>query len=355
MNELTQILTAHTEKYPRMLPQDAVKLIYQNEFGGGHLITDTESSLTRLRAEYAGVEHDPDMPLLENIGGGMVRVMLAALDTEKYPLEALNGGFARSAELHTGSLGGFLQKLDVLKDLTHQGRLSFSPEGLDAYLAGYMAAGCPPVSHSQPYYGAYHPAYRVLHRSCLPAVPVIQHAICQCPTPKSRPLLVAIDGRCASGKTTLAAALQKNGGCEVVHMDDFFLRPEQRTKARYETPGENVDHERFLAEVLLPLYRGESAIYRPFDCLTQQLTDPVRLEPAPVVVAEGVYSCHPRLWPYYDLRIFLTIAPGKQMQRIINREGPIDAEVFRTKWIPLEEQYFSMYQPEHKCSFCLET
>ena len=41
-------------------------------------------------------------------------------------------------------------------------------------------------------------------------------------------LLIAVDGRCASGKTTLAASLERETGCNVVHMDDFFLRPEQR-------------------------------------------------------------------------------------------------------------------------------
>lgn len=45
-------------------------------------------------------------------------------------------------------------------------------------------------------------------------------------------LLIAIDGRCASGKTTLAAYLQKAFRCNVIHMDHFFLRPEQRTSER---------------------------------------------------------------------------------------------------------------------------
>ncbi len=35
--------------------------------------------------------------------------------------------------------------------------------------------------------------------------------------------LIAVDGRCAAGKTTLAAQLQKDLGCNVIHMDDFFL------------------------------------------------------------------------------------------------------------------------------------
>ena len=58
-------------------------------------------------------------------------------------------------------------------------------------------------------------------------------------------VLVAIDGRCTAGKTTLAASLQAQLECNVFHMDDFFLRPEQRTPERLRQPGGNVDFERF--------------------------------------------------------------------------------------------------------------
>lgn len=354
MRDLTAILTAHARKYPLMQPRDAVKLIYQNEFGGGHMIADANASLERLRNEISCVEPDPAMPLIEDIGNGMMRVMLAALHVDEYPLETLNDDFVRSASLHTANPDNFLQKLDILKELTRQGQFSFSSEELDAYLADYTAAGCPAVSHSQTYRDAYRPAYRVVSRTCLPPLPVILHAIRQHASPTSRPLLVAIDGRCASGKTTLAADLQKACECAVVHMDDFFLRPEQRTKNRYETPGENVDHERFLEEVLQPLHQGKAAVYRPFDCSAQQLTDPIRVDLAPIIVVEGSYSCHPELWPYYDLRIFLTVAPDEQMRRIVARNGAEYAQVFRTTWIPLEETYFSAYRLASKCDLCLE-
>ena len=49
---------------------------------------------------------------------------------------------------------------------------------------------------------------------------------------QDKPLLVAIDGRCASGKSTLAKDLQKQLDCNVIHMDDFYLQPHQRTTKR---------------------------------------------------------------------------------------------------------------------------
>ena len=84
-------------------------------------------------------------------------------------------------------------------------------------------------------------------------------------------VIAAIDGRCGAGKSTLAAQLQAQLSCRVFHMDDFFLRPEQRTAARLAQPGENVDHERFLSEVLQPALRGEAVTYHPFRCARQAL------------------------------------------------------------------------------------
>ena len=61
MEELKAILITHAKRYPLMQPTDAVKLIYQNEFGGGHLIRDEEICLNYLRQEYTSVEKNPNM------------------------------------------------------------------------------------------------------------------------------------------------------------------------------------------------------------------------------------------------------------------------------------------------------
>lgn len=167
-------------------------------------------------------------------------------------------------------------------------------------------------------------------------------------------LILALDGQCAAGKTTLAQALGRHYGWSVIHMDHFFLRPEQRSSERYATPGENVDHERFLTEVLVPLRAGDPVTYRPFDCQAMGFAPSVSVEPSPVTVVEGSYSCHPSLWEYYDLRVFLTAAPERQLARIAARNGPEGLAAFQARWIPLEEAYFAACHLAQRCDYCLE-
>lgn len=171
-----------------------------------------------------------------------------------------------------------------------------------------------------------------------------------CQIDKSRqaqlPYLVALDGRCASGKTTTATLIaekyQKEGfPCDVVHMDNFFLQPNQRTSARLAEPGGNVDYERVEAEVLQPAKRGMTVSYRRFDCSRMELTEMRTFQPQGILLVEGAYSCHPKLREYFDLRIFVSIDPEMQMQRILLRNGSERAEMFRNRWIPLEEKTIS--------------
>ncbi|MCD7768979.1 MAG: uridine kinase [Oscillospiraceae bacterium] len=155
------------------------------------------------------------------------------------------------------------------------------------------------------------------------------------------PAVIAIDGRCAAGKTTLARRLGVALSCGVVHMDDFFLRPEQRTAQRLAEPGGNVDYERFLNTVLEPLSRGESFSYQPYDCHSGMFQAPVFVKPSPMTIVEGSYSCHPALWEHYHCRVFLTIDRAEQHRRIGQRNGSEGLQMFLEKWIPLEERYFA--------------
>lgn len=152
-------------------------------------------------------------------------------------------------------------------------------------------------------------------------------------------VLVAIDGPCASGKTTLAGMLARQYDCNVFHMDEFFLRPEQRTPDRYAQIGGNVDYERFGQEVLVPLKRGGPFFYRPFDCETMRLLQPVAVKGKRLNIIEGSYSLHPYFAEPYDLKILLTVSAPVQRQRILERPAFLHKRFFN-EWIPMEQRYF---------------
>ena len=161
------ILLAHARRYPLMEPRDAVKLIYQSEFGGGHLIRDESACLDFLRREYESTRQRTDLPLTEEIGCDIVRVNLGALDVSGYSVDHLGHIFLLSAAVHRGNMDSFRRKLSALRQLTAEGSMPFSPNALDTYLESYTAAGFPPVSHSEAYRNTYHPAYRVIRKEFL--------------------------------------------------------------------------------------------------------------------------------------------------------------------------------------------
>lgn len=171
-----------------------------------------------------------------------------------------------------------------------------------------------------------------------------------------KPLIIAIDGRCASGKTTLAAAMKEKTGCNVIHADDFFLRREQRTQERLEEAGGNIDYERLRDEVLIPLSSEGKCAYRRFDCKSMSLShERIVIEPNPLTVVEGSYCCHPMLWKYYDFRIFMNAVQEKQLERIEKRNGAEAVSVFQNRWIPMEEKFFSAYKVSERCDMIVNT
>jgi len=165
-------------------------------------------------------------------------------------------------------------------------------------------------------------------------------------------VIVAVDGNCTSGKTTLAARLAQRYDCNVIHMDDFFLRPEQRTQERFGEVGGNVDYERFREEVLLPLQSGRGFSYRPFDCKTFTLSAPIAVAPKKLTVVEGSYSMHPYFEDPYDLKILLTVDSEVQRRRIGERPAFLQ-ERFFTQWIPMENAYLEHFQIADKADLIL--
>lgn len=165
--------------------------------------------------------------------------------------------------------------------------------------------------------------------------------------------VIAIDGRAASGKTTMAAHLSGILGAGVVHMDDFFLPAQLRTKKRLSSPGGNVHYERFAAEVLPRLSSSEAFSYEVFDCAKMALSGARAVAASRYRVVEGAYSCHPAFGNYMDIRVFSDIDPEEQINRIRARNGEEAAKIFASRWIPMEEKYFAAFGIKEKADFVL--
>lgn len=168
-------------------------------------------------------------------------------------------------------------------------------------------------------------------------------------------VIVAIDGRCGSGKTTLSALLALEFDCNIFHMDDFFLPADMRTTERLSVPGGNVHHERFLAEVLLPIRDRKPVCYRPFICSAMGFGEMKCFQRKKLNIVEGSYSLHPSLREAYDLKIFLTLDHKTQEERILKRSGAAKLKDFINLWIPLEELYFREQAVERCCDIVVDT
>lgn len=350
MEKWKELLLKQERLHPKMQIQDFFKLAYQSEFAGEHSIASPREALAWLEEELSALSPEGERGA-EPIGGGLCRLHLRGLEGMGLSAATINGIFVASAREPRGSRAGLEARLALLPACCREGNLPFEPLEAEEAIRRWREAGYPAVHHSEAYRGAYHPAYRVVEEiwcRYLEVFAAIDRRLAE-----GGPLTVAIDGNSAGGKSTLGALLAQVYDCNLFHMDDFFLRPEQRTPERFAQPGGNVDRERFAAQVLEGI-RGRSPFrYRRFDCSRMALGEEVAVEPKVLNIVEGSYSLHPDLAGAYGLRIFMEIAPETQSRRILARNGPAMHKRFLEEWIPLEERYFRELDIRAGCDLVL--
>ncbi|WP_406448284.1 hypothetical protein OG782_05610 [Streptomyces sp. NBC_00876] len=150
-------------------------------------------------------------------------------------------------------------------------------------------------------------------------------------TPSCGPVrLIAVDGHAGSGKSTfagrLAAAL---GGAPVLHLDDL---------ATHEEPFAWTG--RLREQVTGPLSRGEHGRYAPYDW-TDRTFGPARgLEPAPVVLIEGVGAGRRALRPFLAHLLWMDLTAEEAWERGRRRDG-IALSAFWDGWTAAETAHFS--------------
>lgn len=333
MTEFEAILRRHAASYPNMEPRDAVKLCYQAEYGGEHLLSTETDSLSRLQEEWDTAPASG--PLTEPAGETVLRLHLGPARETGLPAELVNRLFVLSASMRQGSQVGLEERLTCLRACADS--FSFSEGELEKFLSTYRNAGYPALHHSDRYRAAYRPAYRLVAGAYGPLLPVLEQIEALRRTRER--VVVAIDGNCGGGKTTLANLLAPLYYAPIIQMDDFFLPPELWSEERRRRA--NIHYERFGSEVLVPLSEGVPFDYRQYSCRLGRYDGTAHVEPAPVTVVEGTYCCHPEMGHSYDFRIFVETGQAEQELRIRRRDGEDGWQRFRRLWIPLENQYFT--------------
>jgi uridine kinase len=147
--------------------------------------------------------------------------------------------------------------------------------------------------------------------------------------------LVGIDGLGGSGKTTFASRLATaaSDAWPVVHTDDF---------ASHDEPLEW--WPRMLAQVVEPLLRGDRAEFRAYDWV-QRLPGPtVVVEPAEVVIIEGVGATRSAWRDRLVCRIWVDAPRNVRLRRGIERDGE-ELREFWNDWMKAEDRYIAEEDP----------
>lgn len=179
-----------------------------------------------------------------------------------------------------------------------------------------------------------------------------------------RPLRVAVDGRTASGKTTLADELAKilaSEGREVIRTSiDGFHRPkaDRYARGRHSPDGyyyDGRDPTAINALLLSPLGPGGNREYRTasFDLLNDELIEQTAkiASSNAILIVDGTFLQRPELAPNWDLAIFVETTKGTSELRGVERDtellGGIDAarQLYATRYQPAYDLYESMCAP----------
>jgi uridine kinase len=133
------------------------------------------------------------------------------------------------------------------------------------------------------------------------------------------PIVVAVDGHGAAGKTTLATEAAAAVGAVLLHTDDFLHEAaetdDERPMARY------YDWQRLRVEAL----------------------EPALASSARVILVEGVSSATPALEDLVTHTVLVETAEAVRLERLRGRIAP---EEWDDAWLAAERLYFASRPPE---------
>jgi uridine kinase len=179
----------------------------------------------------------------------------------------------------------------------------------------------------------------------------------------AHPVRVAIDGPPAAGKTTLAdelAVVLRAEGRDVIRATiDDFLFPRARRYPRGEFSAEGCyfdthDYDALNRVLLDPLGPGGDRRFRPavYDRTADAvLSPPVTTASAgAVLLFDGVFLLRPELIDRWELRVLVSTALEKTVDRAVVRESRVSSRAdverrWRERYLPAQRLYFATVRP----------
>jgi uridine kinase len=347
---LMTLLARQAKLHPNMEAQDLVKYLYQACYGPGHLRSEKEVMERYLMEEYENTKAKR-VPLFEQVGNDFIRINMARWKREGYPLSWLFNMFYRTLDQEYGNDEAFKALTKEAKKAVKEGIFAFDLKDFEEYLKQYLEKEIHPVHHSETYRKRYSPSYRLVRSEYQALFPVLARIAKR----DQKNYVIAIDGPCTSGKSTLGELLSEVLAVDCIHMDDFFLPLNLRTSERMAEAGGNVHYERFIEEVLPNLKHNKDFTYRLFECgdIMDFAKEPIKVRGNDLHLIEGSYASHPKFGRYMDLFVYTDIDPKTQLERVMKRNGPKMYEKFRDLWIPLENKYFKTFNIKKKADIRL--
>jgi len=172
-------------------------------------------------------------------------------------------------------------------------------------------------------------------------------------------VLVGIDGRAGSGKTTLALWLTESirkamTSVYLVHTDNFFRSSVERVNLKSPfAEVSDIDWVRLRDQVIIPLCSGQAARFQLYDWPADSLQDWVTIEVGGVTIIDGITATRKELSDYYDLRIWVSCPDDIRVSRLLGRGDTSLAEI--EHWRPSEDYYIASHAPEKIAHLCVDS
>ena len=168
----------------------------------------------------------------------------------------------------------------------------------------------------------------------------------------NKPILVAIDGRSGTGKSTIAKIIAARLNGVEITADDFWIggsNEEWDKRSPQEKASLAIDWKRLRGEALEPLLAGKPASWHPFDWKAGKglATHFINRGPTRLVVLDGAYSARPELSDIIDLSILVEVPDdSNRRDRLVKRENREYMDNWHRRWDPAENYYFSKVRPK---------